>query len=958
MGMKKALAGFLVFLLLSNLFLPAGKIGSCPVLAEGFAGETEQNGEFYEPSYYDYLVRNGYDNEISRSEIIIDITRYKKTDDMQAILDDDGISTGDRGIIEWEFTVKDAGFYNIQVSYLPLKGTNLSIERKIYIDGEILFKGMEQVVLSRIWKNSEDGRIISKNRNEIRPVAVEEPEWRTVFICDSQKRSLEPYVFYFSEGKHTIAFESIKEPVKIGEIVLKAAPEPKPYEEVIGCLKEKYPEYEGENIVCQAERVDGNTVGIKKSSPSIGVSTDYSSPNTVPYHPYKIVFNTMGGNNWRTAGDFIIWEVEVPEEGLYQLSFRGRQNINRGVKSYRELRINGEVPFKEAQKIGFEFSGEFKNYVCGDEKGHYLFYLKKGRNTISLEVVLGDFGRPLTVVEQCLFELNEIYRKTVQITGLVPDRFIDYEIDKKIPEFKEKLKDISVRLKEVVEELVRISGEKGEKTAIIEKMAVQAEELAQKPENVINELTTFKGNISALGTWIISISEMPLEIDSFTLSKAGAKLPKAEPNAFVKFYYELVRFFSTFFVDDAKLTTDAKISRDAVKVWISSGRDQAQIIRNLIDDSYTPYSDIPINLELIPNDVILPATLAGNGPDVVLNIPQSTVINFAVRNALTDLTRFEDFSQQSARFYSSALKPVTHQDGIYGLPEQQWFMMMFYRNDILGELGLEPPKTWDEMKKIIPVLHMNNYDVYIPGASIFTSLVYQYGGDVYQGEGKDYGIASGLIGEDAMLAFHQLTEFFTSYKLPVTADFSNRFRTGEMPIGIAPYTTYNQLEIFAPEIRGLWSFAPVPGIADADGNINNTVVSDTTQCIMMSSARNKQNAWDFMKWWLSDDTQMRYANTLEAVMGTSARYATANKDLIMRLPWPRKHAEQLMQQLEATEGVPEVPGGYMTGRMIDYAFKAVVTNGQNPREALYLNIKAIDKELSKKRREFNLSYLE
>lgn len=952
--MKKTIIYSLIMIMLFNLVPLKINIGTIFAHADGGNMGEEDKMEFYEPSYYNYLLSNNYDGKMARSEIKIDVKQYVKSDDMDVSIDNDGISMGDHGTITWEFDVTEPGFYNIQVLYLPIKGTNSDIERKMYIDGKELFNGMEQIIFKRLWDN---GKIIDNNGNEIRPIAEEIPEWQTIYIGDSQKRSIEPYAFYFTAGKHSISFESIKEPLKIGGIILKAAPKLQPYSEVIKQWKEKYPVYNGQNIVCQAERIDGHTVGIKKSSPSIIVTSDYSSPNTVPYHPYKIKLNTIGGDSWKTVGDFIIWEVEVPEEGLYQLSFRGRQNSNRGIKSYRELRINGEIPFKEAADISFEFSGTFRNYVCGNENGPYLFHLNKGKNTISLEVVLGDFGGPLTEVEQSLYELNELYRKVVQITGVVPDKYIDYEIDKKIPELREKLKQESQRLYKVVDELTNITGEKGEKTAIIEKMALQAAELSKKPEDIVTQLSSFKGNISALGTWIISISEMPLEIDSLTLFGENAKLQKPEPNFFVKAYYEFIRFASTFFIDDTKLFANGQIGKDAVKVWISSGRDQVQIIRNLIDSTYSPKSGIPVNLQLIPDGVVLPATLAGRGPDVVLNLSQSLVTNYAARNALVNLREFNDFDEQSKVFYPSALESVTFNGGVYGLPEQQTFMMMFYRNDILEQLGLKPPRTWDELRKIIPVLQRNNYDVYLSGSSLYSSLVFQYGGDMYKGKGNDYGIESGLSEDNAMVAFEKLTEFFTSYKLPVTADFANRFRTGEIPLGIAPYTTYNQLAIFAPEIKGLWSFAPVPGVIDSSGKLNNTVVADTTDCVIMRSAKNKANAWDFIKWWLNKDTQLEYANMLEATMGAGARYATANKEVLVQLPWPKDQVEQLLLQFESTKGVPEVPGGYMTGRMIDYAFKEVVTNGQNPREALYLNIKDINKELTKKRKEFHLSYI-
>lgn len=952
--MKRHIVYVLIFLLIANVLLPCvGAISDSEVLAED--PDIQWENEFYEPSYLDYLINNGFaEDKMAGSEINIDLSRYTKSDEAEVVVEPDGIVTSDRGTITWEFYVKESGFYNIEVTYFPVKGTNSTIERKIYIDEKILFKGMEQIVFNRIWDN---GNITEKNGNEILPEATEDPQWQKVYIRDSQRRSLKPYAFFFTTGKHTISFESIKEPLKIGAITLKAAPQLPTYDEVIEELKQKYPIYSGENIIYQAERIDGKTVGIKKSSPSIMVTSDYSSPNTVPYHPYKIKLNTIGGNSWRTVGEFISWEIEVPEEGLYQLSFRARQNVNRGVKSFRELRINGEIPFKEASSIGFEFNGSFKNYICGDENGPFLFYFKKGRNVISLEVVPGEFSWAIAEVEQSLKILNEIYRKTIQITGLVPDKFIDYEIEKKIPEFRETLKNESDRLFKVVEELVRITGEKGDKTVMIEKMAVQALRLSQNPEDVVLELSSFKQNISGLGLWLLYISEMPLEIDSFILSAPNAKLPQAEPNFFVKAYYEIVRFVSTFFVDYSTLQTDEDTGKNAVKVWISSGRDQAQIIRNLIDDSYTPVSGIPVELQLIPFDVIIPATLAGTGPDVVLNVSQGTVMNFAIRNALNDFTEFEDFEQIKEKFHPSAFKTVTFNGKVFGLPEQQTFMMMFYRSDILEELGLKPPKTWDEVREIIPILHRNNYDFWLP-SSIYYSLVFQYGGDIYKGEGENYGIESGLIEENAMLAFEHLTEFYTSYKLPVTVDFSNRFRTGEIPIGIAPYTTFNQLEIFAPEIKGLWSFAPVPGVVDGDGNINNTVLCDTSHCILMKSVRDKNNAWNFIKWWISDDVQLRYAYALEASMGVGARYATANMNVLKQLPWPSSFLNFLLAQFEKCEGIPEVPGGYMTGRMVDYAFKAVVTDGQNPREALYLNIKEINKELTKKRKEFKLSYIE
>jgi ABC-type glycerol-3-phosphate transport system substrate-binding protein len=176
-----------------------------------------------------------------------------------------------------------------------------------------------------------------------------------------------------------------------------------------------------------------------------------------------------------------------------------------------------------------------------------------------------------------------------------------------------------------------------------------------------------------------------------------------------------------------------------------------------------------------------------------------------------------------------------------------------------------------------------------------------------------------------------------------------------MPLGIFDYTLYNTLELFAPEIRGLWSFRPIPGVVGREG-INNTTVATTNYTAILDSCADKDAAWEFLKWWLSTETQRDYALQLEAVLGAAGRYATANREVLVQLPWSPDAADALLAQFEHTTGVPEIPGGYMTARMVDYAFRSVVTgsSAMRPRQALYMNLLAIDKELSKKREEFHL----
>lgn len=917
---------------------------------------------YYEKSYQSYLDTNGYTGGMADSAVTINLEQYTTSKGMEAEVGVDGILTGDVGRITWDFEVEKDGFYNLLVGYIALPGTNSDIQRKLYLDDEIHYSAMSQIVFKRWWT---DEAIITKNKNEIRPNANEVYKKVSWFVEDYNRRSGEPLLFYLSKGKHTISFEVIKEPIEITGLEFKSAMQPDSYEDSINALRAKYPVYEDDSIICQAERMDGNTAYLEKNSSSINIQKNYSDSYLVPYHPYRILYNTIGADSWKQPGDSISWDITVPKEGLYTLTFKGRQSLKRGVTSYRRLYINGEVPYKEMNSIGFAYSSDMTNYtIMNDKEEPYLFYLKEGNNRITLENVLGSFGGVLNEVEESMYQLNQIYLKVIQITGQAPDKYIDYQIVKKVPEFTEVMGKESERLFQIVNQLVEITGEKGENTSLVEKMALEAEWLSKDPESVIEELAQLKNNISALGTWLMNISQMPLELDSIVIGAEKVELPAPKDNFVRGLYNGTIRFLSTFFINSKQISANDNTGEgQTIKVWMASaGREQAQIVQNMIDETFTPETGINVNLQLIPIDVVLRAALAGNGPDVVIGLAQGTLQDFAMRNAVVDLSKLEGFTEISSKYYKSAVDAASYQDGVYGLAEQETYMMMFCRNDILEKLGVEIPKTWDEVKEIIPVLKKSNYDFYLPSTqtaptftNLYTSIVYQNGGNLYKGTGKDYGIKSALDEEPAMIAFKEYTDLFTNYGLLVQVDFSNRFRTGEMPIGITNYVTYCQLEIFAPEIKGLWSFSPLPGVMGEDGTINNSYAVDTVQSVIMESSEKREASWKFLKWWTDTESQLQYANTLESVMGTAARYPAADPGVLQRLPWSNTELSQLLNQMEDTVGIPAVPGHYMTTRMIQYSFNDVVANLANPRETLYLNVKSINKELTKKRMEFNLS---
>ena len=170
---------------------------------------------------------------------------------------------------------------------------------------------------------------------------------------------------------------------------------------------------------------------------------------------------------------------------------------------------------------------------------------------------------------------------------------------------------------------------------------------------------------------------------------------------------------------------------------------------------------------------------------------------------------------------------------------------------------------------------------------------------------------------------------------------------------------YNTLAVSAPEVRGKWSFALLPGTekVDANGNtyIDHQGAASGMSLIMMDTTDNPFEAWAFMDWFTSADTQVNYAREIEAILGAAARHNTANVAAFTRLAWTEEEKEMLMAQWVDTVGVPEVAGGYYTGRNLENAFREVVNNKYNARQILQDYILTINSEIDRKREEFGLA---
>ncbi|MCL2434286.1 MAG: extracellular solute-binding protein, partial [Clostridia bacterium] len=769
--------------------------------------------------------------------------------------------------------------------------------------------------------------------------------------------------FYLTKGEHTLTFESHRGDMLIDSLKLYRHQAPISYEEYQKANAGK-PNNVPEDFLRRMEA----EAPFLKSDASLYPVFDRSSPLTSPSEKSKLKLNTIGGMNWARPYQELVYEFTPEADGYYKIGFKARQNILLGMFTSRTLRINGEAPFAEAEDMAFKYSNNWYVLCPGEEEGEpYQFYFEKGKSyQISLSVTLGGAGQTISTINEAVYILNTVYRRIIMVMGSTRDPFRDYELDKEINGLLGTFNMAADLLEEETARLETLTGHVGGEAQVIRRTSEQLRFFIEDCDRLPTRVSNFKTNIEALGGWAQRLGEQPLELDYIEIAAADGDFAPIKPSFWQNLTYHTQLFFASFF-ENFDMFEEVEEGDNSITVWIAGGsRDVAQIVQSLIESDFNKKHDnIHVKLELVKANLTM-AVAANRGPDLELQLGRGLPVNMALRGGMLPLEDLEGFDEVRKWFRPDALIPYTLGDSVYALPVTQSYFMMFYRTDILEGLGIEPPQTWDELQEIIPTLQRNNMQVGLPldpsdgieigvGSSIgekniFATLIMQRGGDIYTPDHTRTRLDEAVARE----AFVEWTEYHTKYGFEQFFNAYNRFRTGEMPIFIGDYGNFNQMAATAPEIRGLWKMIPIPGTLKDDGTIDRSTGASGMASGLLKGCKNKEAAWEFLKWWLSPDVQGQYGFRMENLLGVAARYKPAAIDAFKQIPWNSEDRALLEEQWKWAKEIPEIPGSYITARNIDNAFRSVLFNGEKPREMIEKFNRIINEEITRKRNEFGL----
>jgi ABC-type glycerol-3-phosphate transport system substrate-binding protein len=845
----------------------------------------------------------------------------------------------------YDVKAAEEGLYNLRLDYLPLQQSSIPIQISIEIDGKSPFSEANNIRLERIWKDqkapAKDGR-----GNEIRPPQVSVKQWMDLPLYDATYSSGEPLQWFLSRGKHTVSIKADFQPIALSGLSFTSPQSLKAYEQVSAMYpvgaKGADPDW---YTIIEAEQIKA------KSEPAIQMQAsrdDLASPES----DGKITFNSMGGTQWIQGGQKAEWKFEVPADGRYEIHLKYFQGYYKEISTFRQVRIDGEVPFGEMTAYPFPYTRNWQaEALLNKSDTPYQFYLTKGAHTLSMTATHAPLTPVVESLQALLSGVQDINHKIRLITGVrgtdYLDKNRDWNLTAYIPDIKERLASMSGSLQQDLAYLQklygnRVNGASAIRSAIdkLNKLAIDPNELPYKPE----ELSSIQESLSS---YSIDLTKQPLMLDQIYVSAAGAKLPAIAPSGWKIFKNTIKTFFLTFspnYFDYGRQDKDADIT-----VWVNRGRDYVTQMQQLVDEMFTPQTGIKVNVNIMPNpQLLILSHSSGREPDVALGLDQVTPVDFAIRNALLNLNQFKDYPQVVKQFHPGSLVPFHYDKGDYALPETILFNVLFYRTDILKELHLDVPQSWKDVYDMLPTLQQNGLDFFTPPMN-YVPFFYQNKASFYT---KD-GLKSGLDTPKAFDAFKQWTDLFNIYGLPRDVpNFYMHFRNGDMPIGISDFNTYLQLLVAAPEISDSWSIAPIPGIKNENGVIERWGGGALQSGVIFKSTKHPDDSWAFLKWWTSTDVQTRFGNNMEMFNGIQFRWNTANMEAFQHLPWPSKHLTEIMKQYAWFKEMPNVPGGYFTPRYLNFAWNRTVLGNMNFRESLDQSVFEINRELARKQQEF------
>lgn len=855
--------------------------------------------------------------------------------------------------LEFTFNVPEDGLYTMVLEY------KINSDRVLSTIISISWENKELTsYLPALWADESKEYPRDRYGNEIVPRQIKIDNFHKEYIKDYSSLSSLPYVFELKKGKNSFKVKNISQSITIKSFTL---------------LKyEPLQSYDQYFLDTPKIRIEDTNVYIEIEAEDYNVKTDsfvrpgnQQDPSIHPYKTYIRKLNIIDGSSWNKVGQRINWTFELESSGMYYMVFRYSQSINEGISTFRNIYIDGKIPFYEATSYKFPYTGiKYQNILFKDETINKPFgiWLDKGIHTISLEVDATPLDNIIFELKRIMNDINQTGLEIKKITGGIVDRNRKWDMELYFPGIVQKFENWANQIDNIYNDLEILYDQKPAALVNLKIASDNIRNLIEEPSKIPAQLSKLNEGFSSASNLISEtidiLSVQPLTLDRIYIL-SSPYLPEDDINLFKRFIEGIKRFIYSFFPRNKEYMVANNKKFDELLVWVNRPIQYVEMLQQMTDSDFSQKTGINVRFSVMPNEQrLILANAANISPDIALGISNYIPYDLAIRGAVQDLTEFEDFWEYISKEYNlETLIPYFVEDKVYGVTETQDFYVLFYRNDILESLNLEIPQTWEDVQLTMSTLYRNSMNFYLPMAGwtglkpFYTTVpfIYQSGGRLY----TDDGLKTAINEENSIKGFEIMTKLFTIYSVSQSVpNFYNEFRYGRIPLGVSNFTTYVMLMTAAPEIAGQWGITLSPGIKNEKGEILRYQVGSDRADVIFANSTKKQESWEFLKWWLSKDTQVEYAYRMQTRYGPEYMWNTANMAAFEELSFPEVHKKIILEQWEWIKEIPRHPAGYMVEREISNAWTDVVMNGEGIRIAIDKAAITANREILRKMEEF------
>ena len=836
------------------------------------------------------------------------------------------------------------------------------LENALYISCDISMtvnKIEYETELPVLWSDATTDYVTDRNGNDQLPEQISVPKPYTAAIRLQSDINKSDVVLELSAGTHRFSFTAGSQNINLVALYIAPIQQTVNYADYTEQNSDKSAETQTQTVTIEAEHynVKSDSFIRAKSRKNAALS---------PYNTYYKVLNVLDEGSWNSAGQKMIWEFEIEKEGFYEIAFRYLQNSDVNKPVFRRIELDGQLPFSEWEAVPFSNTetNKYENYILTVGNQNAKVWLTAGKHTISMQVTVEPYREVYEKILNLMDDLNSLAMDLKKLTAGQEDQNRTWDMDYYMPEAISQIDEYAGRIDEIYSDLAQISGVEPSYADNLKYASAYLRKLLKKPNEIPNKCESIsQGDSSAskyLGNVLSSLTNMPLSIDRIYISD-GSELESASVSVFVKIWESFKNLLWSFTTSQktSDFSTAGTGKSKELTVWVNRSAPYVQVLQQLVDSDYNSTRNTNIRLSIMPNEQkLILANATGSNPDVVLGANINTPFNFAIRSAAKNLLEYEDFITFYNDNYSlESLVPVSYGEGVYGAVESQNFYVLFYRKDILNALGIEVPKTWSDVRYIMPKLLRYSMNFYMPlsadtaykNMDMTGPLILQHDGSYVSESGQ----SSGFKSENTMDALDEMTELYTIYGMKsAVPSFYNSFRYGEIPLGVADFNTYIQLQVAAPELAGKWDITLTPGTLLEDGTIVRCTPAAATAAMIFENTDKPEQSWDFLKWWLSTDTQVRYAFLMQSTYGSEYRWNTANINAFSQMSYSTEHKQIILQQWEDQNYAIRHPANYMLERACSNIWNGVVVDGKSLITEIERATMVSDREITRKLKEF------